>query len=265
VWHCCLPEARPGQLDGYCVHGPYRPAEGHRFNPSKLLLGPYAKSIVGSLYRSDVQFGYRIGCQRSDLSFDRRNSAPGVPKCRVIDPAFTWGDDRPPATPWHDTVIHEMHLRGLTMCRPAVPPRYRGTFAALPTAPVIEHLTRLGVTAVEPMPTHAFIHDRHLVERRLSSYWGYNPIGCFAPATQYAASHQPEREFKTMVKAMHSAGIEVLLDVVYNHTAEGNHLGPTLAFRGIDNASCYLLVPGNGRYALCAESVAVLESPARAP
>jgi isoamylase len=248
VWHCYLPEARPGQLYGYRVHGPYRPAEGHRFNSSKLLLDPYAKSIVGSLCWSDVLFGYRIGSQRSDLSFDRRNSAPGVPKCQVIDPAFTWGDDRPPATPWHDTVIYEMHVRGFTMRHPAVPPQYRGTFAALSTAPVIEHLTRLGVTAVELMPTHAFIHDRHLVERRLSNYWGYNSIGYFAPATQYAASHQPEREFKTMVKAMHSAGIEVLLDVVYNHTAEGNHLGPTLAFRGIDNASYYRLVPGNGRY-----------------
>ncbi len=248
VWHCYLPEARPGQLYGYRVHGAYRPHEGHRFNPNKLLLDPYAKSLVGPLSWTDGLFGYRIGSKRADLSFDRRNSAPAMPKCQVIDPAFTWGEDRPPRTPWHDTVIYEAHVRGLTLQHPDVPPRYRGTYAALATAPVIEHLQRLGVTALELMPTHAFVHDRHLVERRLKNYWGYNSIGYFAPATQYAASEHPEREFKTMVKALHSAGIEVILDVVYNHTAEGSHLGPTLSFRGIDNASYYRLVPNDGRY-----------------
>jgi isoamylase len=248
VWHCYLPEARPGQLYGYRVHGPYRPHDGHRFNANKLLLDPYAKSIVGQLAWSDAHFGYRIGSPRADLSFDRRKSAPGMPKCQVIDPAFTWADDRPPRTPWHDTFIYELHVRGFTMLHPEVPPQYRGTYAALATAPVIEHLQRLGVTAVELMPTHAFIHDRHLVTRRLRNYWGYNSIGFFAPASQYSASSQPEREFKTMVKTLHSAGIEVILDVVYNHTAEGSQLGPTLAFRGIDNAAYYRLTAPDARY-----------------
>jgi isoamylase len=248
VWHCYLPEARPGQLYGYRVHGPYRPQEGHRFNASKLLIDPYAKSIVGTLNWSDAHFGYRIGHPKADLSFDRRNNAHGMPKCQVIDPAFTWGEDRPPNTPWHDTVIYEMHTRGYTMQHPGIPQQYRGTYAALCTQPVIDHLKRLGVTAVELMPVHAFVHDRHLVEKRLRNYWGYNSIGYFAPEGEYAASHQPEREFKTMVKTLHSAGIEVILDVVYNHTAEGSHLGPTLAFRGIDNAAYYRLVPGDPRY-----------------
>ena len=248
VWHCYLPEVRPGQLYGYRVHGPYRPQAGHRFNASKLLLDPYAKSIVGTLNWSDAHFGYRIGHPKADLSFDRLNNAHGMPKCQVIDPAFTWGEDRPPRTPWHDTVIYEMHTRGYTMQHPGIPPQYRGTYAALCTQPVIDHLKRLSVTAVELMPVHAFVHDRHLVEKRLRNYWGYNSIGYFAPEGEYAASHQPEREFKTMVKTLHSAGIEVILDVVYNHTAEGSHLGPTLAFRGIDNAAYYRLVPGDPRY-----------------
>jgi isoamylase len=248
VWHCYLPEARPGQLYGYRVHGPYLPQEGHRFNANKLLIDPYAKSIVGSLTWSDAHFGYRIGSPRADLSFDRRNSAHGMPKCQVIDPAFTWGEDRPPGTPWHDTVIYEMHVRGFTMQHPDIPPQYRGTYAALCTRTVIDHLKRLGVTAVELMPVHAFVHDRHLVEKRLRNYWGYNSIGYFAPEGEYAASHQPEREFKTMVKTLHSAGIEVILDVVYNHTAEGSHLGPTLSFRGIDNAAYYRLLPGDARH-----------------
>ncbi|HSN71631.1 MAG TPA: glycogen debranching protein GlgX, partial [Steroidobacteraceae bacterium] len=248
IWHCYLPEARPGQLYGYRVHGPYRPHDGHRFNASKLLLDPYAKSIVGTLNWADAHFGYRIGHPKADLSLDRRNSAHGMPKCQVIDPAFTWGDDRPPQTPWHDTVIYEAHVRGYTMQHPDVLPQHRGTYAALSTQPVIDHLKRLGVTAVELMPVHSFVHDRHLVEKRLRNYWGYNSIGYFAPEAQYAATDQPEREFKTMVKALHTAGIEVILDVVYNHTAEGNHLGPTLAFRGIDNASYYRLVPKDRRY-----------------
>jgi isoamylase len=248
VWHCYLPEARPGQLYGYRVHGPYQPQQGHRFNPNKLLLDPYAKAIVGSLAWSDAHFGYRIGSQRADLSQDRRNNASGMPKCQVIDPAFSWGDDRNPHTPWHDTVIYEMHVRGFTRLHQQVPPQYRGTYAGLATTPVIEYLQRLGVTAVELMPVHWFVNDRHLIEKGLSNYWGYNSIGYFAPHQDYASSLQADREFKTMVKALHSAGIEVILDVVYNHTAEGNHLGPTLSFRGIDNAAYYRLVHDDPRY-----------------
>ncbi len=248
VWHCYLPEARPGQLYGYRVFGPYLPQQGHRFNSNKLLLDPYAKSIVGTLAWSDAHFGYRIGHQRADMSFDRRNNAEGMPKSQVIDPAFTWGDDRRPNIPWHDTIIYEMHVRGFTMRHPDVPPQYRGTYAALATAPVIDYLKRLGVTAVELMPVHYFVNDRHLVEKSLSNYWGYNSIGYFAPHQAYAASEHSEREFKTMVKTLHSAGIEVILDVVYNHTAEGNHFGPTLCFRGIDNAAYYRLVHDDQRY-----------------
>jgi isoamylase len=227
VWHCYLPEARPGQLYGYRVYGPYQPQQGHRFNPQKLLLDPYAKAIVGSLAWSDAHFGYRIGSQRADLSQDRRNNASGMPKCQVIDPAFSWGDDRNPRTPWHDTIIYEAHVRGFTKLHPQVPQQYRGTYAGLCTTPVLEYLQKLGVTAVELMPVHWFINDRHLIEKGLSNYWGYNSIGYFAPHQDYASSLQADREFKTMVKALHSAGIEVILDVVYNHTAEGNHLGPT--------------------------------------
>jgi isoamylase len=248
VWHCYLPEARPGQMYGYRVHGPYQPQHGHRFNPNKLLLDPYAKSIVGPLAWSDAHFGYRIGSQRADLSYDRRNNANGMPKCQVIDPAFTWGNDRHPRTPWHDTIICELHVRGFTQHHPDVPPQYRGTYAALATAPVIDYLLRLGITAVELMPVHLFLNDRHLVEKGLRNYWGYNSIGYFAPHPDYAASTQSEREFKTTVKTLHSAGIEVILDVVYNHTAEGNHLGPTLCFRGVDNASYYRLVHEDPRY-----------------
>jgi len=247
VWHCYLPEARPGMLYGYRVHGPYRPEAGHRFNPHKLLLDPYAKSLTGSISWSDANFGYRIGHARGDLSQDRRDSASGMPKCRIIDPAFTWGDDRPPAVPWHDTVIYELHVKGFTMMHPDVPPQLRGTYAGLASAPVIEYLRRLGVTTVELMPVHAFIDDRHLVQKGLRNYWGYNSIGFFAPDSRYAGE-RPVSEFKSMVKALHSAGIEVVLDVVYNHTGEGDHLGPTLCFRGVDNASYYRLKPGESRY-----------------
>ncbi len=248
VWHCYLPEARPGQLYGYRVSGPYQPQHGHRFNPQKLLLDPYAKAIVGSLAWSDAHFGYRIGSQRADLSQDRRNNASGMPKCQVIDPAFSWGNDRNPRTPWHDTIIYEMHVRGFTKLHPQVPQQLRGTYAGLGTTPVIEYLKDLGVTAVELMPVHWFVNDRHLVEKGLSNYWGYNSIGYFAPHQDYSSTLQADREFKTMVKALHSAGIEVILDVVYNHTAEGNHLGPTLSFRGIDNAAYYRLVHDDPRY-----------------
>jgi isoamylase len=247
IWHAYLPEARPGLLYGYRVHGPYEPEHGHRFNPHKLLLDPYARHIQGQIRWNDALFGYRIGHAKSDLALDRRDNAPGMPKARVIDPAFTWGDDRPPRVPFHDTVIYELHVRGLTMRHPGVPPQLRGTYAGIATAPVIDHLLRLGVTAVELMPIHTFVDDRHLLERGLRNYWGYNTIGFFAPDMRYSATGRAS-EFKTMVKSLHSVGIEVILDVVYNHTAEGNHLGPTLSFRGIDNASYYRLSPGDPRY-----------------
>ena len=247
IWHCYLPEARPGLRYGYRVYGPYAPEQGHRFNPHKLLLDPYAKALPGQLRWSDAHFPYRVGSGREDLSIDRRDNAAGMPKCEVIDAAFTWGNDRRPCTPWHDTIIYEMHVKGFTMQHPDVPPQLRGTYAALATAPVIEHLQHLGVTAVELMPVHSFVDDRHLVQRGLRNYWGYNSIGFFAPDTRYAASNSVS-EFKTMVKTLHSAGIEVILDVVYNHTAEGNHLGPSLSFRGIDNSAYYRLVPDNARY-----------------
>ena len=247
VWHCYLPEARPGMLYGYRVHGPYRPSEGHRFNLHKLLLDPYAKQIVGALRWSDAQFGYTLGHKREDLSYDRRDSARGMPKCKVVDSAFTWGDDRRPDVPWHEMVIYELHVRGYTMQHPDIPPPLRGTYAALATAPVIDYLKRLGVTTLELMPVHAFVDDRRLVERGLRNYWGYNTIGFFAPDERYSSSGKLG-EFKTMVKTLHSAGFEVILDVVYNHTAEGNQLGPTLAFRGIDNSSYYRLQPDDARF-----------------
>jgi isoamylase len=247
VWHGYLPEARPGQLYGYRVFGPYAPQQGHRFNHHKLLLDPYGKQIQGTIRWSDSQFGYRVGHKQEDLSFDRRDDAAGMPKNRVIDSAFTWGADAPPRIPWHETIIYELHVKGFTMCHPDVPAQLRGTYAGLATAPVIEYLTRLGVTSVELMPVHAFVDDRQLVERGLRNYWGYNSIGFLALEPRYMAT-QSIREFKTMVKTLHSAGLEVILDVVYNHTAEGNQLGPTLSLKGIDNSTYYRLAPDNPRY-----------------
>jgi isoamylase len=247
VWHCYLPLARPGLLYGYRVYGPYAPSQGHRFNPNKLLLDPYAKSIRGDINWSDAHFGYRIGHAKHDLSFDRRNNAAGMPRCEVIDPAFTWGDDRPPRVPWSDTVIYELHVKGFTIRHPEVPPHLRGTYGALATQPVLDHLRRLGVTTIELLPIHDFVDDRHLVDKGLRNYWGYNTIGYFAPDPRYTAEGHIN-EFRTMVRRLHSAGIEVILDVVYNHTAEGNHLGPTLCFRGIDNAAYYRLSPQDPRY-----------------
>jgi isoamylase len=247
VWHCYLPEARPGLLYGYRVHGPYDPVRGHRFNAHKLLIDPYAMDIVGTLNWSDTHFGYRVGHRNEDMALDRRDNAADMLKCRVADPAFSWGADRSPKIPWHEMVIYELHVRGFTKNNPDVPPALRGTYAGLGTAPVIEHLKRLGITSVELMPTHSFIDDRHLVDAGRRNYWGYNSIGFFAPDQRYCASGST-KEFKTMVKTLHSAGIEVILDVVYNHTAEGNHLGPTLSFKGIDNASYYRLVFDNPRY-----------------
>ncbi|GAC1303011.1 MAG: glycogen debranching protein GlgX [Vulcanimicrobiaceae bacterium] len=240
VWHGYVPDARPGLKYGYRVSGPYDPTHGHRFNNHKLLLDPYAKQLSGALRWSDAHFAYRIGTPRGDLSFDRRDNASGMPKCVVVDTAFTWGDDRPPNRSWSDTAIYEAHVRGFTMQYPGVPVPMRGTFLALSSPPVVEYLQRLGITAVELLPIHAYVDDRNLVEKRLRNYWGYNSIGFFAPHPLYIGG-ETVHEFKTMVKQFHEAGIEVLLDVVYNHTAEGNHAGPTLSFKGIDNASYYRL------------------------
>jgi len=237
----------PGLLYGYRVYGPYDPEHGHRFNPHKLLLDPYAKMMAGSLRWSDAHFGYRVGAPRADLSFDRRDNASGMPKCVVVDTAFTWGNDRPLYKRWHELVIYELHVRGYTMRNPAVPPAFRGTFHGLGTPAVTEYLASLGVTAVELMPVQAFIDDRHLIERGLRNYWGYNTIAFFAPEPRYLASRALS-EFKAMVRHLHEVGIEVILDVVYNHTAEGNHFGPTLSFRGIDNKSYYRLVDGDQRH-----------------
>ncbi|SFE59335.1 glycogen debranching protein GlgX [Nitrosomonas sp. Nm166] len=247
VWHIYLPEARPGLLYGYRVYGPYKPEEGHRFNPNKLLLDPYAKDIQGALRWSDVHFGYKINDNREDLSFDSTDNSRDVPKGRIVDPAFTWGDDQPPNVPWQETIIYELHVKGFTQMHPEIEQELRGTYAALATEPVIEYFRNLGITTVELMPIHAFIDDRHLVERGLRNYWGYNSIGFFAPDSRYSSTGLIN-EFKTMIKALHAANIEVILDVVYNHTAEGNQLGPTLSFRGIDNAAYYRLMPDNKRY-----------------
>jgi len=247
VWHGYLPDARPGTIYGYRVHGPYAPDAGHRFNPNKLLVDPYAKEIVGRLTWHDALFGYRIGDPDKDLSFDDRDSAPYAQKARVIDPAFTWGDATGKRWPWRQTIIYEMHVRGFTKRNASLPEALRGTFSGLAEAPTIDYLQKLGVTSVELMPIHAFLDDRHLVEKDLSNYWGYNTIGFFAPEPRYMATASVN-EVKQMVNQLHAAGIEVILDVVYNHTAEGNEAGPTMSFKGIDNASYYRLLPDQKRY-----------------
>jgi len=205
VWHCYLPEARPGLLYGYRVHGPYKPQEGHRFNSNKLLLDPYAKGIAGALRWSDAHYGYTIGHPEEDLSFDERDSAAGMPRCQVIDGAFSWENDRPPRTPWHETIIHELHVKGFTKLNSAVPAPLRGTYAGLATLPAIEYLKRLGVTAVELLPVHAFIDDRRLVQMGLRNYWGYNSIGFLAPEPRYASTGSAASEFKIMVKNSEAA------------------------------------------------------------
>ena len=238
VFHGYLPDARAGLLYGFRAHGIYEPQHGHRFNPNKLLLDPYAKQIAGEVRWSDALYGYRLHSPRGDLSYDRRDSAPGMPKSVVVDGAFNWGDDRPPNTPWGETVIYEAHVRGLTMQREDVRPHERGTFAALASAQMIEHYKRLGITAVELLPIHAFVQDRRLIELGLRNYWGYNTLAFFAPEQRYIADGSLN-EIKVAVRRLHAAGLEVFLDVVYNHTAEGSEEGPTLCFRGLDNASYY--------------------------
>ena len=251
VWHIYLPEVRPGQRYGYRVDGPYAPEEGHRFNPAKLLLDPYAKAIAGNIRWSDALFGYPLGHPDADLAKDERDSAAGLPKCVVVDSAFSWGNDTPPRTPWHKTLIYELHVKGFTKHHPEVPPELQGTFEGLSHPAVIGYLKSLGITAVELLPVHQFVADKHLVDRGLTNYWGYNSIGFFAPEASYSSSGvlgQQVAEFKTLVKTLHREGIEVILDVVYNHTGEGSHLGPTLCFRGIDNAAYYRLMADNRRY-----------------
>ena len=250
IWHCYLPDARPGQLYGYRVHGPYAPGEGHRFNPHKLLIDPFAKAISGTIAWSNALYGYAIGHPDADLAIGTEDSARGVPKSVVVEPAFSWGDDRPPRVPWNRTVIYECHVRGMTMRHPQVDPAVRGTYLGLASDPIVDHLLSLGITTVELLPVHHFVTDRHLAELGLTNYWGYNSIGFFAPDVRYATGRLGEQvpEFKTMVKRLHRAGIEVVLDVVYNHTGEGNHLGPTLSLRGIDNAAYYRLTPDDRRY-----------------
>jgi isoamylase len=244
VFHAYLPELVPGQLYGYRVHGPYEPAKGHRYNGNKLLLDPYAHSIGRDLRWDDALFGYKVGDTQADLSFDERDSAAHAPLAVVIDPAFTWGDDRPPRTPWHKTLIYELHVKGFTKLNPHVPENLRGTYAGLASEGAIRHLVDLGITAVELLPVHYHVDDRFLGEQGKVNYWGYNTLGFFAPAARYVATSIPQdavQQFKMMVRALHAAGIEVILDVVYNHTAEGNQMGPTLSMRGIDNASYYKL------------------------
>ncbi len=249
VWHGFLPDARPGTIYAYRVHGPYEPESGHRFNPNKLVLDPYAKAIVGNLKWGPELFGYTIGDPDKDLSFDERDSAHLMPKCRVVDSAFSWGDDRHPRTPWERTIVYETHVRGYTMRHPEIPEDLRGTYRGLASPESIRHMKRIGVTAVELLPVHMFLDDDYLVEKGLKNYWGYNTIQFFSPARRYASV--PDfafAEFKEMVARLHDAGLEVILDVVYNHTAEGNELGPTLSFKGIDNASYYRLLPDQKRY-----------------
>ena len=249
VWHCYLPDVRPGQYYGYRVHGPYKPEEGHRFNPAKLLIDPYAKAITGAITWSNAVFAYKVGGPNEDLEPDPDNSAGGIPKSVVIDNAFTWENDASPGTPWNRTVIYECHVKGMTVKHPDVPENLRGTYLGLCADPMIDYFQSLGVTALELLPVHQFVIDRHLPERGLTNYWGYNSIGFFAPDVRYATRGLGNQvyEFKSMVKTFHSAGIEVILDVVYNHTGEGNHLGPTLSLKGIDNVAYYRLEQ-NKRY-----------------
>ncbi len=253
IWHGYLPTVQAGQLYGYRAHGPYRPEQGHRFNPHKLLLDPYAKKLAGQLKWTDALYGYRLHSPRADLSFDRRDSAAAMPKAMVVDEVFKWGRDRPPSVrpsaSMDRSVIYEAHVRGFTMKNERIRTDERGTFAALADPASIEHLVKLGITAIELLPIHAFVQDRRLVEKRLRNYWGYNTLAYFAPEPQYLASGALN-EMRAAIKRLHAAGIQVILDVVYNHTCEESELGPTLSFRGIDNASYYRLLPDNPRHCI---------------
>ena len=250
IWHGYLPEVTPGTIYGYRVHGPYEPEAGHRFNPNKLLLDPYACAHIGRLKWNPAIFGYQMETG-DDTTFDERDSAPFMPKCTVVDPAFEHSGQRPTRrpVPWDDTIIYEAHVRGFTALHPAVQPDLRGTYQGFGQRKIVEYIKSLGVTSVEFLPIHAFITDNHLLEKGLTNYWGYNSIGFFAPDPRYAANRADYiREFKEMVSCLHDEGLEVILDVVYNHTAEGNEKGPTLSFKGIDNASYYRLLPDQMRY-----------------
>jgi isoamylase len=249
VWHGYLPDVQPGQLYGYRVHGRYAPQAGFRFNPNKLVLDPYARVLGRPIRWHESLFGFTFG--QDDATFDPRDSGPYAALAAVVDNAFTWGEDRRPRTPWHETLIYELHVKGFTRLHPHIPESLRGTYRGLASEPAIRHLTSLGVTAVELMPVHQHADEWHLVQRGLGNYWGYNTLSYFAPDLACASSSTPldaVREFKTMVRTLHEAGLEVILDVVYNHTAEGNHAGPTLSLRGIDNASYYRLLPNQPRY-----------------
>src|SRR5919204_272705 len=250
IWHGYVNGIGPGQLYGYRVQGRYAPREGLRFNFNKLLIDPYTRAIAGNVDWSAPIFGYRLGGRNQDLTRGVHNSARGIPKSVVVDDRFEWGDDRPPGVPWSETVIYETHVKGISMRHPDVPEELRGTYLGLASEPIVEHLRSLGVTAVELLPVHHFFDDKFLLDKGLANYWGYNSIGYFAPVARYATGDRGEQvtEFKTMVKRLHEAGLEVFLDVVYNHTAEGNHLGPTMAFRGLANPTYYNLVPDNPRY-----------------
>jgi glycogen operon protein len=247
IWHVYIEGLCPGQLYGYRVHGPYDPRHGHRFNPHKLLVDPYARQIFGRIRWHDALFGYRMGAHRGDLTPDRRDSAPMMPKCVVEDPTHHWGDDRPPRYSFTDTVVYEAHVKGLTELHPGVPQAIKGTYDALGHPATVEHLVKLGVTAIELLPIHAFIDDRFLVEKGLRNYWGYSTLGYFAPEPRYLGPSGVVG-LKSAIRALHDAGIEVILDVVYNHTCEGSERGPTLSFRGIDNAVYYKLSPENPRF-----------------
>ncbi len=247
VWHNYLSHVSPGQLYGYRVHGPYEPDAGHRFNAHKLLIDPYSKQLGGHFTWTDAHFGYRTGSKQQDLSFDRRDNARNMYKSVVVEAAHTWSHERRPQIPWEDTIIYEAHVKGLTQRREDIPAEARGTYRGLSEPGMIAHLRKLGVTAIELLPVHAFLDDRHLLDRGLKNYWGYNTLSFFAPEARYADGNE-SNAFRSTVAALHDAGIEVILDVVYNHTVEGNHMGPTLCYRGIDNASYYWLLPDQPRY-----------------
>jgi isoamylase len=251
IWHVYIPHLAPGQVYGYRVHGPYEPQNGLRFNANKLLLDPYAKAICGDMQWDKSLFGYQVGHDDGDLSFSEDNSAPYVPKSVVIDANFDWGDDKSPNIAFYNTVIYETHVKGFTKLQPDIPEDIRGTYAGIAHPITIAYLKKLGITAIELMPVHFFLSDGHLQDKGLTNYWGYNTLGFFAPDSRYAASTKPGEqvfEFKNMVKELHKAGIEVILDVVYNHTGEGNQMGPTLSFKGIDNSTYYRLTEDKRYY-----------------